>query len=81
MINALYKGSRLRLLPNLLAMIVMVVVVLMVGVASAAAAGAAWWGVISGSRPTRFRAWGEGQIWLCRLSMWGMRGAMSMRGR
>jgi hypothetical protein len=59
MISALYKGSRLRLLPNFLAMIVMVVVVLMVGVSSALAGAAGpWWGVISGSRPTRFRAWG-----------------------
>jgi hypothetical protein len=59
MINALFKGSRLRLLPNFFAMIAMVVVVLMVGAASALAGAAGpWWGVISGARPTRFRAWG-----------------------
>jgi hypothetical protein len=44
-INVLFKGSRLRLLPNFLAMIVMVVVVLMVGVAPAfAGAAGPWWG-------------------------------------
>ncbi len=38
MINALFKGSRLRLLPNLLAMIVAVLLVLAVGASGAAAA-------------------------------------------
>jgi hypothetical protein len=67
-INVLFKGSRLRLLPNFLAMIVMVVVVLMVGVASAfAGAAGPWWGVISGARPTYFAPGGEGEISLCRV--------------
>ncbi len=57
--SALYKGSRLRLLPNLLAMIVAVLLVLAVG-ASAALAAAPWWHLTSGSRPAFLQPGGEG---------------------
>lgn len=50
MINALSMGSRLRLLPGLLAMVVAMVVVLAVGVAAAAASPA--WSVNTLARPT-----------------------------
>ena len=79
MINALSKGSRLRLLPNLLAMMVAVMGVLAVGASAAAGAAGAgpWWQVMSGSRPTDFAPGGEGTISWFRVSMWVMR----MRGR